>query len=209
MTEACSHGIKTADVVLRSLFGQCDGAPLASTLLGLLAQGQPVTSAALAGAVARAPEDVARQLAAWPNIERDADDAVVGFAGLTLRQTAHSFEVAGRQLHTWCAWDTLFLPALLDTTARVRSTCPVTGVGVELVVAPDAVQHAQPAGLHVSFPPPATTDAADVTGSFCCHVHFLAGAAAARSWQDAHHPEGEVLDLAAAFARGCHVHANP
>ena len=83
----------------------------------------------------------------------------------------------------------------------MRSTCPVTGVGVEFVVAPDGVQHAQPAGLHVSFPPPATTDAADVTGSFCCHVHFLAGAAAARSWQNAH-PEGEVLDLAAAFARG-------
>ena len=71
MTEVCSRGIKATDVVLRSLFHQCDDAPLASTLLALLAQGQPVTSAALASAVARAPEDVARQLAAWSNPERD------------------------------------------------------------------------------------------------------------------------------------------
>ena len=49
-------------------------------------------------------------------------------------------------MHTWCAWDTLFLPALLGETAEVRSTCPVTGSVVELVVAPDAVKGA-PAAL--------------------------------------------------------------
>ena len=36
------------------------------------------------------------------------------FSGLTLTSTTHSFEVRGQQLHTWCAWDTLFLPALLN-----------------------------------------------------------------------------------------------
>ena len=207
MTEAYPRqGAKAAGEVLRSLLAGCEDAPLASTLLGLLAQGRPVTSAVLADALARAPEDVARRLSGWPNIERDGDDAVIGFSGLTLRPTPHSFEVEGQPLHTWCAWDTLFLPALLGATARVRSTCPVTGAGVELVVAPDAIQQAQPQDLYVSFPSPATTDAGDLTGSFCCHVHFLAGDDAARSWQDAH-PEGAVLDLAAAFAGACRTFA--
>jgi alkylmercury lyase len=105
-----------------------------------------------------------------------------------------------RRLHTWCAWDTLFLPALLSTTARVQSTCQATG-RTELVVSPDGIEHAVPQPLDVSFPPPATTDTANITGSFCCHVHFLPGDDAAEVWPAAH-PDGEVLDLQPAFALG-------
>ena len=191
----------TADA-LRDTFPGCEDAPLASALVRLLAQGKPVTDACLAEAAGRSEDGVAAQLARWPNIERDAEGAVSGFSGLTLRATAHRFEVDGRRLHTWCAWDTLFLPGMLGATAHVRSVCPVTGRPVELVVAPDRVESADPADLHVSFPPSATTDTADITTTFCCHVHFLAGAAAARRWQDAH-PDGDVLDLAAAFELGC------
>jgi alkylmercury lyase len=187
---------------LRGTFPGCEDAPLAMTLLRLLAEGRRVTTAALAGAAGRPQEAVVRQLARWPNVERDGELAVVGFSGLTLGETAHSFEVGGRRLHTWCAWDTLFLPALLDASARVRSTCPVTGTGVELVVSPECVERAEPEPLYLSFPPVTATDIADITGSFCCQVHFLAGSDAARAWRGAH-PDGEVLDLTAAFALGC------
>ena len=193
--------VMTAEA-LRGTFPGCEDVPLAATLLRLITAGKPVTTAALAGAAARTPEDVATQLAKWPNIERDDDGAIVGFSGLTLRPTAHAFEIAGRRLHTWCAWDTLFLPALLGAAAHVRSTCPVTGTVVELVVAPDGIEHAEPEALHVSFPPLAATDTANITDSFCCHVHFLAGDDAARTWHDAH-PKGEVLHVQAAFALGC------
>jgi alkylmercury lyase len=167
---------------LRETFPACEDAPLALALVRLLARGKPVTDAALAAASERAIDDVATQLARWPNLERDADAAVIGFSGLTLRPTGHSFQVDGRHLHTWCAWDTLFLPRLLDATARVRSTCPVTGRRVELVVAPDGVDQAGPPGIHASFPPLASTSCADITGTFCCHVQFLASADAARAW---------------------------
>jgi alkylmercury lyase len=90
---------------------------------------------------------------------------------------------------------------MLGATAHVRSACPVSGRPVELVVAPDRIERADPADVHVSFPPAATTDTADITATFCCHVHFLAGADAASTWQDAH-PDGDVLDLAAAFELG-------
>ena len=191
-------GVTTAEAT----FPACDDAPLALALVRLLARGEPVTDAMLAAAGERERDDVTAQLARWPNIERDADAAVVGFSGLTLRATAHSFRVEGRELHTWCAWDTLFLPGMLGATAHVRSTCPVTGRTVRLVVAPDGVEHADPPGIHVSFPPMATTDTADITRTFCCHVHFLAGPDAGRTWQDTH-PDGHVLDLAAAFELGC------
>ena len=192
---------RTAEA-LRDTFPGCQDAPLAGALLRLLAQGRPVTPAMLATAAGRDVDDVEAQLTRWPNVERSADTAVVGFSGLTLRPTAHSFEVDGVQLHTWCAWDTLFLPAMLGATARVRSKCPVTGGRVELVVAPRSVEHADPPDLHVSFPPPATTNTADITGTFCGHVYFLAGPDAARTWRQAH-PGGDTLDLAAAFELGC------
>ena len=187
---------------LRGTFPGCEDAPLALALVRLLAAGLPVTAEMLSEATERTTAEVAAQLKRWPNVECDGEGAIVGFSGLTLRPTAHAFEVDGRALHTWCAWDTLFLPAMLGTTARVRSTCPVTRSEVELDVGPDGVEHAEPARLYVSFPPPAATDTADITGSFCCHVHFLAGDDAARTWQDAH-SDGEVLDFEAAFALGC------
>jgi alkylmercury lyase len=191
---------------IRDTFPACDDAPLALTLVRLLAGGTPVTDAMLAAAVERAPDDVAAQLARWPNIERAADGAVIGFSGLTLRPTAHGFQVDGRQLHTWCAWDTLFLPSMLDSTALVRSACPVSGRAVDLVVAPDGIEHADPPRIYVSFPALTNMNTADITGTFCCHVHFLAGADAARTWQR-NHRDGHVLDLTAAFDLGCRATA--
>jgi alkylmercury lyase len=191
---------------LRTTFPACDDAPLASALVRLLARGEPVPDATLAAAAGRTVAEVAAQLGRWPNLERDADDAVVAFSGLALRPTAHSLQVDGRLLHAWCAWDTLFLPGMLGATAHVRSMCPVTGRAVELIVAPDRVGEAGAPGIHVSFPPLDTTDTADITGTFCGHVHFLAGADAADAWRGTH-PDGHVLDLAAAFELGCRTTA--
>ncbi len=92
---------------------------------------------------------------------------------------------------------------LLAETAEVRSTCPVTGTVVELVVAPHAVTTA-PADLQVSFPPLAATDTADIIASFCCHVFFLAGADAERTWR-ATRAEDSVFDVDAAFELGRHA----
>jgi alkylmercury lyase len=195
----------TADA-LRATFPACEDAPLARALLRLLARGEAVTDGMLAAAADRAIDDVAAQLERWPDIERDADHAVVGFSGLTLRPTDHSLEIDGRRLHTWCAWDTLFLPRMLGATAHVSSTCPVSGRRVELVVAPSGVEHADPAGIHVSFPPLASTNTADITGTFCCHVRFLVDADAAHTWLQTH-PDSHALDLAAAFELGCRTTA--
>jgi alkylmercury lyase len=186
---------------LQSTFPARDDAPLALALLRLLSEGRPVTATALARAANRGEGEVARRLGNWPNVERDETGHIVAFSGPTLRPTAHEFRVGTRQLHTWCAWDTLFLPALLRASADVRSTCPITGSVVELVVAPDGVRSARPADLHVSFPPLKVTDTADITGSFCCHVHFLAGTDAARTWHETR-ADDVVLDVDAAFELG-------
>jgi alkylmercury lyase len=167
---------------LAGTFPCYDDAPLALALIDELAKGEPVTVVQLARAVDRDEADIAETLERWPNVHRDGPARVVAFAGLSLAPTRHRFEVRGRQSYTWCAWDTLCLPALLGREARVESSCPVSGIGVRLTSRPDGVRAAEPASLQVSFPAPASTLMADITASFCCHVHFLAGADSAEEW---------------------------
>jgi hypothetical protein len=40
------------------------------------------------------------------HLQRDQQGRVVAFSGLSLRPTAHRFEILVPPLHTWCAWDT-------------------------------------------------------------------------------------------------------
>jgi alkylmercury lyase len=200
MTSATTTLDSLADS-LASTFPAADDAPLARALLALLARGDAVTDEQLASNAGRSIADVTTALEAWPNVQRDERGAVVAFSGLSLRPTAHRFEVGGRCLFTWCAWDTLFLPALIDARADVHSTCPITRLPVQLQVEPHGVAGAEPADLWVSFPPTATTSTARIVESFCCHVHFLAGRAAAERWLD-EHPGGRVLDLRDAYHVG-------
>lgn len=186
---------------LATTFPCCDDAPLALALLGELAKGEAVGAAQLARTVERDEYDVAATFDRWPNLHRDGRARVVAFAGLSVAPTQHRFEVAGSRLYTWCAWDTLFLPYLLRQTARVESTCAVTGADVRLTVAPEGVRAAEPAAMRVSFPPPASTVTSDITASFCCRVHFLAGQAAAEAWL-AENPGGLTLSLEDAVELG-------
>lgn len=66
-----------------------------------------------------------RSSAGMPNVMIGAS---IGFAGLSLRADhPRRFVVDGRAFTTWCAWDTLSLPALLQSNAVVESPDPETG----------------------------------------------------------------------------------
>jgi alkylmercury lyase len=186
---------------LAGTFPGSDDAPLARALLRGLTHGQPVSAAALARSTGRDDDDVTTALARWPNVRRDQQGRVEAFGGLSLRPTKHRLDVGGRRLYTWCAWDTLFLPALLDDQSQVESSCPITGTEVRLTVAPDRVLAAHPKDVRVSFPPPGQASTADIVESFCCHVHFLAGLDTASAWVR-RTPGTFVLDLDDAFELG-------
>jgi alkylmercury lyase len=191
---ASPTSLETLADSLIGTFLASDDAPLARALLRELAKGRPVAPAAddtrSAAAVAR-----------WPNVELDEHGRVIAFSGLSLTPTAHRFTVGGRRLYTWCAWDTLFLPALLGQPAHVESNCPVTGEAVRLTAEPAGIRDVHPGDVWVSFPPAATTSTTDITGTFCCHVHFLAGRAAAGQWVS-RHAGATALALPEAFDLG-------
>ncbi len=167
---------------LQSTFPAGNDASLALALLRLLSEGRPVTPAALAQAANRTAGEVVGRLSSWPNVERDEAGQVVAFSGLTLRPTAHGFRVGTRRLHTWCAWDTLFLPALIGSSIAVGSTCPATAEAITLAATPNDVQRVQPASAVLSIRHPDDGFSADTRASFCRHAHFLASEDAFARW---------------------------
>ncbi|WP_325095367.1 organomercurial lyase MerB, partial [Burkholderia contaminans] len=154
--------------------------------------------AALALALDWPIERVSVALEQAVSTEWDDYGNVVGY-GLTLRETPHTFEVDGRRLYTWCAFDTLFFPALIDRTAHVVSRCAATGTPVSLTVTPTAIEDIEPTGAAVSLILPQNTP--DIRAAFCCHVHFFASAAAGQQWA-ATRPGIEVVSVRDAFAVG-------
>ena len=167
-----------------------------------LARGAPVTPQVLANRVNASGDEVARRLQGWPAVRRDELQRIIGYWGLTIVPTRHRMRVGERDLYGWCAWDTLFLPALLGVRAEVHSICLATGAPVQLNVGPDALEAPVPADLALSFVlPDASAMRRDVVASFCAHVHFFHSAEAAAAFR-ALPSSAFVLTLGEAFEAG-------
>ncbi|OLB59597.1 MAG: hypothetical protein AUI13_03255 [Gemmatimonadetes bacterium 13_2_20CM_2_69_23] len=87
-----------------------------------LARGEPVLRLSLAEALDVPTHDV-DELLGHPNLKcltySDNDGRIIGFGGLAVRKMPHRFRIDGRTLYTWCAWDSRFLPGILDHEAEV------------------------------------------------------------------------------------------
>jgi alkylmercury lyase len=168
----------------------------------LLAKGQPASAEQISAAAGVSRNDVGEMLARWHGVQRAPDGAVTAFWGLTLSKTKHRFRIEGRELHTWCAWDTLFLPSLLGSAGEVKSICPTSGEPVELKVGPLGIEAFHPASAVLSFLTPRESDVErNVIDSFCCHVHFFVSAEAGKAWV-AEHSGTFLLSVADAWEVG-------
>ena len=170
-------------------------------LYRLLGEGKPVSPRRLAEALNLPEARVRAILGQRPGVYYDDDGSVIGFWGLALGQMPHQFEVDGRTLYTWCAWDSLFIPEILAKTARVTSADPVTKEKISLVVGPDGVKDISPAATVVSFLTPDRPFDQDVIMRFCHFVHFFASPATAATWTAAH-PGTFLLSVENAYALG-------
>ena len=159
----------------------------------LLAEDTPVSPERLAESLSWSVADVGRMLGTWPALmQTDDDGAIVGFGGLTQIPTKHKLEVGGRTLYTWCAWDSLFIPAILSRPALVESSCPVTGTTIRLTTSANGATTVEPPGVVVSFPIPDLEKMRDdVRANFCELVFFFASHDVGEGWIRDH--EGTFL----------------
>jgi len=164
---------------------------IAVGLYRLLAEGEPVSPDRLAQHLGLSANLVREALDSWPAIYVDDEKSVIGFWGLALQEMPHRFKVNGRQLYTWCAWDSLFIPELLGRTAEVESTCPISGETISVTVSPTRVENFSPDSAVVSFLSPTTSFDMNVIAGFCHYVLFFSSEESGTQWIANH--EGPFL----------------
>ncbi len=177
----------------------------AVTLYRELAKGQAVDAAQFGRALGVSLAE-GRALLARESIRAfvyaDDQGRVLGFGGLATARMHHRFEVDGRTLWTWCAWDSLFIPEILGKPARVTSPDPENGEVVRLLVSPDRIESAEPEDAVVSFLLPDAQDfqttAAHVMAKFCHFVFFFTSRSSGERWV-ARHPGTFLYSLDEAF----------
>ena len=180
---------------------------LALKLYTLLSGGDAVPLERLSERVGMPLTDVKKIIESWPGVFYDDKNRIVGFWGIAVDEMSHHFVVNGKTVYTWCAWDTLFIPELLNTTAQITSHCALSGDEISLTISPTGIESAQPDQIMVSFLVPDEGELKEnITTSFCHYVFFFHSQEAGEHWM-AEHPGTFLLSLDEAFAVGKKMNA--
>ncbi len=184
-----------------------DDQQLTLKLYQLLARGEPVSHDRLAQAVGRSTENLVHSLSQWPGVFYDKSDRIVAFLGLSAKKTQHQLVVNGRTVYTWCAWDTLFIPGLLNATVNISSICGASGEEVKLTVSPSGIEFVVPGDAVMSFIIPDENEFREnISASFCHFVYFFRSRKDGEAWISRH--DGTfLLSLEEAFKVGQLVNA--
>jgi alkylmercury lyase len=174
----------------------------------MVAQGVPVSQEqiALLASEINMPLDSAtlflRQIS-----EFDKSGNVVGIFGLSQNKHPHRFQLNGNMLHTWCAWDSLFLPVMINESAKIESKCPVTGEIISITLSPDMVEKIDPTNAVLSIViPDVKEDSVKVVEEiwmiFCHHVFFFSSPDVANAWLEDKKTNATVLTVEEGFQLG-------
>lgn len=167
-----------------------------------------VTTGELSSLTKKPAAEIDAYLNEVPGVFRDDDGNIVGFWGLTAAPVSnHQLIRKDKTLYAWCAWDTLFLPALLGNTFTVRSLCAQTDKPIELLVSPTEILKASETDIYLSMLlPDETAFTQDIVGSFCHHIYFFKNKSAALAWA-AQKEHIHLISLEDAFELGLQKNA--
>lgn len=173
-----------------------------------LALGKPVTIESVEKTIDQKKIVIDKIIQSWPGVFFDDNNNIIGFWGITIETMPHHMIIDERTVYTWCAWDALFIPELINVSARVSSECPVTKQNIELQVSATQVKAISSQDIVVSFLKPNFDDFTnDITASFCHFVFFFVNRDAGEQWC-AEHPNTFLLSLDEAFTVGKQMNAD-
>lgn len=180
---------------------RCEQEGLCRPIIQQVTRGKSVTPATLRASLRVSQDELERRMATLlPEVEFDPAGNIVGL-GVTLVPTPHRFQVGGKLLYTWCAFDTVLFPPSLPLEAQVQSTCPVSGQPVTFVATPEgAILDLLPASSVMSLIVPTSRN--DCTrATFCQQSLFFQSEQAASTFLAAH-PEVILLSVEEAACVG-------
>ncbi len=172
---------------------QSEQEELCLPILHQVTRGKPLKKAALAASLQVSQEDLEQRLLHLPDTEFDQHGNILGW-GVTMIPTRHRFQMDGKSLFTWCAFDTVLFPPTLRESARVQSTCPVTDQSITFVATPEGtVLELTPTSAVLSLIIPAERSEC-VRATFCEQSLFFESEQVASIWLSAH-PDALILSV--------------
>jgi alkylmercury lyase len=170
-------------------------------ILRMIAEtGQSLALTLLASHLQMSQETLAAHLAHVRDTEFDTQGNIVGW-GITLVPTQHQFWIQDHALFTWCAFDTVLFPSLLQIEAHVQSVCEATGQQIAFTLTPEGIADLTPATSVLSLMLPSARCEC-LRGTFCGQSLFFQTKEVASPWM-AFHPEAVLLPVEEAAVLGC------
>lgn len=166
-------------------------------------RGHPIQPAVILPDRAEDATRAAVALVAVGRAELDACGLLVGVHGLTLRDSRHSFFHHGVERNTWCAFDSVGIPAALKLDAVAQTDCPTCGGALTVDIQGGSVPAAAPV---LWLPEP--EDSSHLMESFCAVADLYCSPAHLEQRIDAARTPGRMVTLAEAAALGRDVWAD-
>jgi alkylmercury lyase len=185
---------------------QCEQEDLCLPLLQQVSKGKPLPKATLSISLQISQDELEQRLARLPDTEFDQEGNILGW-GVTLVPTRHRFQIDGKSLFTWCAFDTVLYPPSLRQAAQISSICPITGHPITFVATPEGVVKGLIAAHSVMSLIIPTKRHECGRAAFCEHSLFFSSPQAASSYL-ASHPDAVLLSIEEAASVGKSVAAS-
>lgn len=115
----------------------------------LLSKGEPVSPDRLAEAWDMPLEQVQavfQQAAALGTLQLDDSGHMVGTA-ISLVPSNHKFQMDGKTLYAWCAYDAIYAPGVIGKIAEIDSVDPLSNESIRIKVSPEGVMESEPEGI--------------------------------------------------------------
>lgn len=143
-----------------------------------------------------AAREALAELQAIGRLQFDADEGVVAIFGLSLLPTKHRMSFRDRDFYTWCAYDSVGIPAALGESAEVRNNCEHCGKVIKFEIVNGRVPELP---LVISW---LVQPCASIREEFCPTVNFFCDEAHFLEWAPGGHPRSAFLTLEQAAVEG-------
>lgn len=156
-----------------------------------LATGQPVPKEVLAIDTTLSIKEIEDILGKWPGVFYD-NDQIIGYWGLAILKMTHTIKLENQDVYGWCAWDTLFIPQLLEKPATIISKDPVTKAKISFQIDKNGNLINDDTQTMVSMLIPDEEQIMeDVVTNFCHYIFFFINKNSGKKWVNEH--EGTFL----------------
>jgi len=170
-------------------------------IIRLLSQGRPVSFEQFRSVSSLSGEESTTHFEhlKQSGCEFDENGHIIGNA-LTFTPSPYRLQLNNLQLFAWCALDTLFLPAYLQQSVQVTSTCFTTKSPIRLLVTPKGVETVDPPTTVLSVVVPGVTPSCNIQaqtgpqGPVCSAIHFFCSRKVAALWLEAN-PDKALLSI--------------